>query len=412
MMAVAEVVTGRIRFRAALAALAMAPAVIISIAAYGADGNELFGIGAIQKGLGGAGVASPQDATWALLNPAGLVDLDRRLDLSIELFSNRVWSQPRGFPLAANPWAGEMRVGNVVPIPSGGMVWPLARGTLAFGVFGVQGNVADFPRPRTTLSLLANSDRRSQYEVARIPLAYGYRFDNGWAVGGAVVGAVTRLRIDSITLALRPTRGDYHWDVAFGAGFELGVYKRWEHWSVGAAYSSRVWMDDYARYKSDLVRWNFDLPQKLQAGVALRPHARLEVLLDYKWIDWSATKLLGNSPIHGGVGWRDQHIVKAGFAWEVDARWSLRSGVSWGEAPVRRQFSFANALTPALAEVHVALGASYRLDDRTTIHGALAYAPRKTASENGQGDIFSLLGHGTTIGYQENALIVQVTRKF
>ena len=51
----------------------------IANVAFAVDGYELFGIGPIQKGMGGAGAAAPKDATWVLLNPASIVDLDRRL---------------------------------------------------------------------------------------------------------------------------------------------------------------------------------------------------------------------------------------------------------------------------------------------------------------------------------------------
>lgn len=377
-----------------------------------ADGNELYGIGAISKGLGGAGVASPRDATWALLNPAALVDLERRADLSLELLYNRVGAEPRGAAIAANPWAGRLRTENLVPIPEFGVVWPWGRGAIGAGVFGIQGNMVEYARPRTTLSLLTNSDRRSQYEIAKIPLAYGHRFDNGWAVGAAVVGAFTRFRTDSITTNFVPTRGDNRWDVALGAGLVFGMYRRWDAWSVGAAYTSRTWVDDFDRYEADLLRWNFDLPQKVQVGVAFRPAARVEALLDYKWMDWSQVKLLSNATTHGGLGWRNSHIVKAGLEYRVNDRWTLRGGVSYGKAPVRAEYAFANAITPAISEWHLGAGVSYRVNARRELHIALSYGFPESMTDTGRGDIYSFLGRGTRIRYQENAVTVQYSLAF
>lgn len=57
-------------------------AVIAAAAAHvhATEGINLIGIGPVQQGTAGAGVASAKDSTWLLLNPAGLVDLQPRMD--------------------------------------------------------------------------------------------------------------------------------------------------------------------------------------------------------------------------------------------------------------------------------------------------------------------------------------------
>ncbi|MBI3118344.1 MAG: hypothetical protein HYZ00_06645, partial [Candidatus Hydrogenedentes bacterium] len=134
-------------------------------AGYAADANELYAIGAVQKGMGGAGVASPQDATWVLLNPAAIVDLEPRIDVIQEFLRVELESRPRG--IARNPFAGELHDSSIVPITSLGVVWEGKHGTFGFGGFGMEGNKADFPSPRTIPGLLGNGDRRSGYEVGR-----------------------------------------------------------------------------------------------------------------------------------------------------------------------------------------------------------------------------------------------------
>ncbi len=51
------------------------------------EGINLIGIGPVQQGTAGAGVASAKDSTWLLLNPAGLVDLQPRMDTSLQVFA-------------------------------------------------------------------------------------------------------------------------------------------------------------------------------------------------------------------------------------------------------------------------------------------------------------------------------------
>lgn len=379
--------------------------------AYASDGNELFAIGAIHKSIGGAGVASPQDATWTLLNPAGITQLDARIDSSFELFFLDASSHPRGNPLVANPFAGEMEIDFTMPIPAAGIIVPLRTGTLGLGAYGMQGNSADFPRPRTTVSLLQNEDRRSSYQVVRVPFAYGYAFESGWSVGAAVVPVVSRFLTDSITLRLQPTEGDAKWRYAFGGGFQLGVLKKWERFSIGASYSSRVWMQDYSDYSSDLVTYNLDLPQKIQAGIAWRPAKRWEIMADYKWTEWSSTNLFGERTIHGGLGWRDQHSYKLGVIFDASERWTLRAGVAYGRTPIREQYVFANAISPALAQWHLAAGATWRLAKRHEIHAALSHVLPESMTESGDGDLFSRLARGTRTSYGEDSITVQYTFK-
>ena len=380
--------------------------------AHAADGNEIIGVGAVQQGTVGAGVAYPQDSSWALLNPAAMVDLDKQLDLSLQFMDMHRGYRPRGNPLVMNTTATKLSDGSGVWIPSFGMVWPLnERSALGFGAFGVQGNVADFSAPRVTPAILRNGDRRSQLEIARIPLSYGYRFDNGWAIGGSIIGLASRFRTDSITLKLRTTEGDNEWDYAFGVGLQLSVYKRWEHVSVGATWRSRQAMEQYKRYP-DLIKWNLDQPQTLQAGIAFHPTKKLHLLADYKWQDWSPINQMSQSTINGGLGWEDQHIFKFGVVYDLNDAWILRAGYSHGNSPIVDEFIFANATTPALAEDHVSIGFSYHLTERSEFHFSWAHSFPEESTENGRGDLFSFLGKGTRASFQEDGVTLQYTFKF
>jgi hypothetical protein len=50
-------------------------------------GINLIGIGPVQQGTAGAGVASAKDSTWFILNPAGLADIQPSFDLSFQVFA-------------------------------------------------------------------------------------------------------------------------------------------------------------------------------------------------------------------------------------------------------------------------------------------------------------------------------------
>ena len=383
----------------------------VALSAYATDGNELIGIGAVQKGTAGAGVAAPQDATWALLNPAAMVELDKRLDISVEYLDLFRGSEPDGFGLVINSHARHLTDHGAIFVPSFGMIWPLERGTLGFGLFGVQGNNADYDRPRTTLGLSRGNDRRSSLSVAKFPLSYGYQFDNGWAVGASLLGVISEFRTDSLTLRLRPTEGAYEKDYALGIGLQLSLYKDWEHFRFGATWTSRQAVQQFKKYE-DIIKWNLDVPEKFQVGVAWKVTPKLDLLADYKWQGWSDVNQFSKKTVEGGLGWIDQDIYKVGAIYRLNEQWTLRAGFSHGSSPVTEEFVFANALSPAIAEDHLTFGFSHRINGRHEVHFAYTHTFDVEKTDNGHGDLFSIIGRGTKVEYGEEAYTVQYSYHF
>ncbi|MDZ4861412.1 MAG: outer membrane protein transport protein, partial [Candidatus Hydrogenedentes bacterium] len=379
--------------------------------ARGADGNELIGIGAVQKGTAGAGVAAPQDATWALLNPAGIIALEKRLDVSVEFLDLFRGAEPHGLPLVVNPTARQVNDHGTIFVPSFGMIWPLEHGALGFGIFGCQGNNLDYDRSRTTWPLSRNNDRRSELQVARLPISYAYQFDSGWTLGASILPVITTFRTDSLTLNLRPTEGNYKRELGFGIGVQLGVYKEWEHLNIGAVWRSRQFVEQYEHY-TDVIKWNLDLPEVIQVGVAWKPTDRWKVLFDYKFQHWTAIKQFSEESIRGGLGWNDQHIFKAGLIYQPNGNWILRAGYSRGNPPVDEAHVFANALTPAIAEDHLTFGFSRKLTERSEVHFAWTHTFDEARRDDGSGDIFSAIGRGTRVQYEEDAYTFQYTYRF
>ena len=170
-------------------------------------------------------------------------------------------------------------------------------------------------------------------------------------------------------------------------------------------------MQRFDEYR-DLLRFNYDHPQTVELGAAYRPTPRWTVALDYKYVDWSGVAQSGKTTIRGGLGWRDQHIVKLGAAYELNERWTLRGGVAYGKSPIPREQVFSNVVFPGNTELHLGLGASYRIAPRHEIHVAYQHAFEKELTDNGQGDLFSLGGGGTSTTLEEDSLVVQYTYRF
>ena len=84
-----------------------------------AEGTRLIGTGPVQVGTAGAGVASPQNSSWLSLNPASLVDVSRRVDVSSDIINGRVEVAPQG--VIGNSSNGTMEDSVVVFAPA--MTW-------------------------------------------------------------------------------------------------------------------------------------------------------------------------------------------------------------------------------------------------------------------------------------------------
>ena len=389
-------------------------AVLITITARTAEANEgilLLGNDPLQLGRASSGVASPRSAAWSLMNPAAIVDLDRRLDLSLQLLRPNVTFEPHG--LGANTRDGTLRFKETFVIPSGGIIWPLKRGTLGLYSTVRSADAIDFDHSRNILSRLfqGNRDRRLDYQHIRLVLAYAYQFDNGWALGATLQPSLNRLRTDHVTSRLRPTAGDFDWDDALGFGFSLAVYKRWEKFAVGATYQSRHRTQPFQQF-DDLLEERIDMPPILQLGIAYRPIPKLELTLDYKYIAWRKVPLFKKFPNEGGFNWNNQHIVKAGIEWKVSPRFTLTTGVSHGKTPIDSSSVFASALLPATTETHAALGISYAHTEHHSVHLTYVREFPHTQIDSGQGRGVDRLGRNTHLKLEMHTLTLGYTHAF
>jgi len=390
---------------------------LLSAPLRGTNGHQLIGIGAVQKATAGAGVASARDSTWVLLNPAAIDDLELRLDVSVEMFAPERSIEPEGPDLPAlggqplaNRDAGRSEDTSIFWIPSIGAAIPTADGTFGVGWYGVCGMGVDYHYPRTTIPGFSGQyyDYRTEYAVSKLALAYARPVGGGLTLGIALNLDMAQFRSDMLTSAFTQTKGDFERDTAFGAGFQLGFVQHLGCVAVGGTYISRQWFQEFDRY-DDLLGGPLDLPQMVQLGVSWRVHPKLELLTDYKYINWSGVPALGEEPHEGGFGWDDQHVIKV---WTVTPRCRLSTGYSYGRSPIDEQIVFANALFPAIVEHHATLGVSFDLTEHSSVHFTYMHAFENTLEDSGKGDMYSQAGAGTEITLVEDTFTLQYSFRF
>lgn len=138
------------------------------------------------------------------------------------------------------------------------------------------------------------------------------------------------------------------YDYAFGAGVRVGWYGEITSWlSLGAAYSSKIYMQDFDKYKGLFAEGSFDVPVNYSLGAAFRPHDNWMVALDIQRIEFRDVKALSNSirssildptanPMGSrsgsGFGWqRNQTNYKLGITYRASPQLTLRAGYTYGK---------------------------------------------------------------------------------
>ncbi|RLA42576.1 MAG: long-chain fatty acid transporter [Gammaproteobacteria bacterium] len=136
-------------------------------------------------------------------------------------------------------------------------------------------------------------------------------------------------------------------DYAFGGGVRVGWFGEFNPWlSLGAAYSSKIYMQDFDKYKGLLVEGSFDVPANYSVGIAIKPRHNWLVAFDIQRIEFKNVRALGNgilpslvdpvanplgSRTGSGFGWqRNQTNYKLGVIYNATPSLTLRAGYTYG----------------------------------------------------------------------------------
>ena len=374
---------------------------------FATEGINLIGIGPVQQGTAGAGVASAKDSTWLILNPAGLVDLQPSVDASLQVFA-----PVRTINSTLSGGAGEQEDDSMFAIPSISTSFGCCHGENGFvglGIYGTSGMGVDYDLGRFGTGLpptgpQAIGDKMTELSVAKMTATYAYRAgDSGFSIGAGPIFVLSRFKTDMFNGAAYSS-GD--WDTSYGAGAIVGVNQKVGRLSVGGSYMSEQFMSQFDRYDG-LLAHSLNLPQQLTVGAAFNVLDNVELALDYRWTGWKELNTFGDQ-----FGWDNQNIVKAGVTWGVNDALTLRGGISHGNSPIDESNAFSNGLFPAIMETHAACGLSYAMEN-LELHLAYVHAFKEDITANGRDmGAFGPFAAGTTISMYQNSLTAGLTYTF
>jgi len=396
-----------------LAAL-VAAALLAPAAAGATNGYFSHGYGIKAKGMGGAGIAFPQDALAAATNPAGMALVGTRLDAGLD------WFLPdRGTEITGNalPGFNGAYSGNGTAsswIPELAANWATTCGgrpcSLGISLFGNGGmNTTYNASPFGALG--GTSPAGVDLMQVFVAPSFAIRVVPDLWLGVSPYAAYQTFNARGLQpfagFSGNPARltnqgGDSStgWGVRVGAIWELrlapiGTCR------LGATYQTKTRMSPFDKYAGLLSdAGDFDIPSNWGAGASCPiPSTGLTWAVDYVRIVYSGVAAVHN-PSFGllfagvplgaangpGFGWRDMNVFKLGLSWANPLPgWTFRAGYNHGGQPVPAGETLFNSLAPGVVENHFTLGATFTIPGtpRVEVSGGGLWAPKTTVSGSG-----------------------------
>ena len=406
-------------------ALAFAPA-----SAFATLGYFAHGYGLKAKGMGGVGIALPQDALAPATNPAGNAWIGTRFDGELEWFRPIREAEIAGNGAGRNgtydasgrkdfliPGVGYNRMVNqdlalgIAVFGNGGMNTTFNNNPFggAFGG-GPKGGV-DYMQLfiAPTIAYKLNQNHSIGATINLVYHQFGAQGLEGFQGFSATPGSVTN-------------RGR---DDASGANLRIGwTGKITPAVTLGATYQTKTKMGKLGKY-SGLFRngGELDVPENYGIGIAVDATPKLKIAADILQINYAKMPSVGtpvdcffagtcalgaaNGP---GFGWRNATAYKIGISYALSQSLTLRAGYATTKQPIPANQTFLNILFPAVVQDHITLGATLATG-ATELTVGYMHALKKTV--NGAGSIPAGFGGGeANLRMYQNSLGVGLGMKF
>lgn len=340
------------------------------------NGTMPHGYGIKAQGMGGVGIALPQDGLAAANNPAGMAFVGNRLDLGLAIVMPKPESSFGGTHFDGD---GE----KAIPIPELGYNRVLdERQSLGVSVYG---NGVSTKYGTSIVGGPGSGNDGAQLTQIIISPTYAFRVTPSQAIGVSLDLAYQRFRVNGVPDGAG-VEGQGT-ETSTGVGFKLGwTGQVSQQLTLGAMYSARIRMGKLDAYRRLLANsGEFDVPERYGVGFAWRPLPALTVAGDVMRINWGDIDSLGNAltDAQPGFGWRNQTVSRIGVAWEARPELTLRAGYSHGSQIVSAASATLDYLAPVTPQDHATIGATWNLDTQNEI--SVVYARAFGSRVNGTG---------------------------
>jgi long-chain fatty acid transport protein len=213
-------------------------------------------------------------------------------------------------------------------------------------------------------------------------------------------------------------------DTSYGFGVRVGWFGQiTEALSLGAAYSTKVYMTEFDKYKGLFAdEGDFDMPENFNVGLAFRITPKLLVAADYQRINYSGVKAVGNPSSNllacaggnaaaclggsngAGFGWADVNVWKLGVQYQMNDRLALRGGYNHSDNPIEAKDVTINILAPGVVQDHVTLGLSYAVGKSGELTVSYMHAFENSVTGASFFNNFGVPAGSETIKMQQDAI--------
>lgn len=387
--------------------LAASAAFTFSVGAHATNGYFSHGYGIKSLGIGGVGIALPQDALAAASNPAGLGLVGDRIDFGLTWFKPNRETKVNG---SLNPALNKTYDGNDTDnffIPDFGYNRQLTQDTtIGVSVYGNGGMNTDY---KNGIPYFDNNGRRAGVDLAQLIVAptVTWKLTPSNIIGVSLNLAYQRFEAKGLQNFDNPffTSAPGHvtdrgHDNSYGAGLRVGwIGQLNDVVTLGATYQTKTYMSKFDKYKGLFAEdGDFDIPANYGVGIAVKATPKLTFAADVQRILYSDVDSVGRLSLSNlfvghqlgtdqgpGFGWRDVTAVKLGVSYAYSDTLTLRAGYDHSSQPIRKGETLFNILAPGVVQDHVTLGATWTLPNKSELSFFYAHAFDETV--NGSGSI-------------------------
>jgi len=347
------------------------------------------------KGMSGAGVALPQGALDASLNPATMAFVGNRIDLGLSVFNpNRqykITGNPSGFPGTFGLTPGTVKSDSRwFIVPSAGANWQYDdKNSFGISIYGNGGMNTDYDKKTFYGSSPTGVDLMQLF----IAPTYARKIAAKHALAISPIFAYQRFEAKGLQafsdFSSSPDNltNNGH-DSSFGYGAKIGYMGEvLPYLNIGLVYQTKIYMSEFDEYKGLFAeKGDFDIPSTWTAGIALKPMKDLVFLIDVQKIYYSDIKSVNNPLLPNiqksllgkdngaGFGWDDITVLKLGVQWKSSKDWTWRAGYSIGEQPISDSEVLFNILAPGVIKEHASVGVTKAIGNNQEIKFALMHA--------------------------------------
>lgn len=390
------------------------------------NGYFSHGYGMKAKGMAGAATALAEDAFGGANNPASMVFVGDRLDVGVDWFrpirsAERTGAGDTTMNGSANSGSNDfavpefgfnMMMGDkmsfgVTVYGNGGMNTDYQGGQLGYGGTCANGGGTGFNSVQTagtTSNLLCGSGKLG-VDLLQLVIAptLSYKVTEQHSVGVSPLIGYQRFKADGLQGFhgyTTSTRDDFltnvGYDNALGYGVRFGYMGKLNNMvTVGAAYSSKIYMSSFSKYKDLFAeQGDFDMPENWNVGIAIKPIPSTTVALDYQRINYSGVKSIANPSTNGalvtagtlggdngrGFGWGDVEVLKLGVEHAYSEKLTLRAGYSHSDNPIQPRDVTFNIIAPGVITDHYTLGFTYGVGRDSEITMSYMHAQENSVS--------------------------------